>query len=46
MAKKEKPSNKVQDDVITGEAPMGPIEMMSGDTIVAQPDETKAGMSA
>lgn len=45
MAKREKADKKVQDDVITGVAPLGPIDMMSGDSIEAQPDETAAKKS-
>lgn len=45
MAKKEPRSKKVQDDIITGEAPLGTIEMMADDAIDPQPDETSAKRS-
>lgn len=45
MAKKESSGKKVQDDKITGEIPLGPIDMMAGDEIEAQPDEIAAKRS-
>lgn len=45
-AKKDNVNNsKVQDDVITSEVPAGPIEKMSDDSILAQPEDLAAKKS-